>query len=410
MNFRVIFFLECAILEVIEKICENVYFIGVLNPSLRIFDVVMQANYGTSYNSYLITGEKNIIVDTVHVDFFDEYLYNIQSLVDLNDIDYIIINHAEPDHSGSLKKILDIAPKAKVVCTFAAHKYLKQIMNMDFDAICVKDEDSLNFKCTNLKFIVAPMLHWPDSMMTFFENEKILFSCDFMGAHFCESSLLDTQLHYKDKYLLEFKNYYDCIFSPFKSFVLKGIEKIKNLDIEVICPSHGPFLTETAKERLFDYSKWSSGEDKKEREVVILFASAYGFTKKLAEEAFYSIKNSSQIKIKLLDVLSTESEKIVESINRAHAVLVGSCTINRDAPKVIWDVLSSVSAINSRGKPAGVFGSYGWSGEAPNMIYSRLQDLGFKLNKDIIKTNFLPSENDLKRMREYTQEIVGEIK
>lgn len=389
----------------IEKISENVYSIGVINPSLRIFDVVMKANYGTSYNSYFITGKKNVVIDTVHSDFFDEYINNLQSITDLNDIDYIILNHTEPDHSGSLKKMLEMLPNAEVICTAAGHKYLKQITNMEFVARTVRDTETLDIGGIELKFIVAPMLHWPDSMMTWFEKEGVLFSCDFLGSHFCEPALLDTRIHYQNEYLAEFKNYYNGIFGPFKKFVLSGLEKIKNLNISAVCPSHGPVLTETIQNRMEDYRKWSLNDESKENFVLVLFVSAYGFTKRLAEESVDAINQSGKIKAKLLDVLSTSLEEIVEKISAASAILVGSCTINRDAPKVIWDVLASIDAINSRGKPAGVFGSYGWSGEAVSMISDRLKGLGFKLNENAIKANFMPTEEDLAKMRDYATKI-----
>lgn len=391
----------------IEKISENVYSIGVINPSLRIFDIVMKANYGTSYNSYFITGEKNVVIDTVHNDFFEEYINNLQSITDLNDIHYIILNHTEPDHSGSLKKMLQMLPNAKVICTTAGHKYLKQITNMNFDAQIAKDGEVLDIGGTKLKFIVAPMLHWPDSMMTWFEKEGVLFSCDFLGAHFCEPALLDTQIHYQNEYLSEFKNYYNGIFGPFKKFVLSGLEKIKNLNINAICPSHGPVLTKTIHNRIEDYHKWSLIDEPKEKFIVVLFASAYGFTKKLAEESADAINQSGKIKAKLMDILSTPFEKIVETISDASGLLVGSCTINRDAPKVIWEILACIDAINSRGKPAGVFGSYGWSGEAVNMISERIKSLGFKLNENVVKVNFMPTEEDLEEMRNYALQIAS---
>ena len=394
----------------IEKISENVYSVGVINPSLRVFDIIMKANYGTSYNSYFITAQKNVIIDTVHDDFFEEYINNLSAITDLNDIDYIIVNHAEPDHSGSLRKLLKMLPKAKVVCTLCAQKYLKQITKTDFDAINVKDGETLDIGGKTLHFISSPMLHWPDSMMTWFEKEGILFSCDFLGAHFCEPSLLDTELHYEKEYLLEFKNYYNGIFSPFKNFVLQGLEKIKNLNIKALCPGHGPILTKTLKNRIDDYYNWSAQGAGSEKFIAIIFASAYGFTKQLAEAAADAINKTSNIKAKIFDAVSTPIEEIVETISKCSGVMIGSCTINRDAPKIIWDILSQIDAINSKGKPAGVFGSFGWSGEAVEMIFERLKGLGFKVKESPIKANFMPSNNDIEKIQTYAKSVAAEIK
>lgn len=395
----------------IERISENSYSIGIMNPSLRVFDIVMQAKYGTSYNSYFISGQKNVVIDTCHGNFFDEYMNNLRSITDIDKIDYVIVNHTEPDHSGSLKKLLDLNPKIKIVCTAIASKYLKQITNLDLDCICVKDGDSLDIGGRTLKFIVAPMLHWPDSMMTWFEDEKILFSCDFLGSHFCEPTVFDVSIHDKDAYLAEFEYYYNCIFGPFKKFVLSGLDKIKDLNPEAICPGHGPVLTETIQKRMSDYYKWSKTETPQDKFVAVLYASAYGCTKKLAKAAVDSINNShGNIYAELIDVVSTPAQDISSKISRASGIMVGSCTINRDAPKIIWDALSSIDAINSRGKPAGCFGSYGWSGEAVGMIQERLRSLGFKVSDEVVKVNFMPTDEDIRSIENYAHEIVSAIK
>lgn len=394
----------------IVKVSDNVYSVGVINPSLRVFDIVMQAKYGTSYNAYLVTGEKNVLIETVHEDYFDEYIYNIGCLVDIKDIDYIIMNHTELDHSGSLLKLLSINPDITVICTNAANKYLKSILNRDFKCQIVKHEETLDIGGKLLKFIVAPLLHWPDSMMTYFEDDKVLFSCDFLGCHFCEPTMFDYNIKYKAEYLEQFEYYYNAIFGPFKPYVLAGIDKIKDLLIDIVCPSHGPVIVDSVKERLADYKKWSIKKEKQNKTIVIGYASAYNCTKKLALKAFDTIKENSNIEPLLIDVVSTPLNEISCKINDADALLIGSCTINRDAPKFIWDALSSIDVINTKSKPAGAFGSYGWSGEAVDMIKTRLSQLKYKFIGDGLKVNFEPTCDDLKSMEDYCMQIVNEIK
>ena len=198
------------------KFKKNVYSVGVLNPALRVFDIVMEARYGTSYNAYLITGEKNVLIDTVHEPFFSEYLDNIQSVIDISKIDYLIMNHTEPDHSGSVAKLLQLNPNITVYCTTAAKMYLSAITNADFKCATVKQGEKLNIGGEELEFIVAPLLHWPDSMFTYMASTKMLFTCDFLGAHYCEPTMKNSDPHYPDKYMEQFKYYYDCIFGPFK--------------------------------------------------------------------------------------------------------------------------------------------------------------------------------------------------
>ncbi len=392
------------------KLSDNVYSVGVQNPGLRVFDIIMESKYGTTYNAYLITGKKNVLVETVHYDFFDEYLYNLQSLIDINDIDYIIMNHTEPDHSGSLIRLLEINPNITVICTIAAKNNIKSIINREFNCQVVKHGDSLDIGNTSLKFIVAPLLHWPDSMMTYHPDDKVLFTCDFLGCHFCDSSITNENLHYPDKYLQEFKYYFDGIFGPFKPYVLAGIDKIKDLEIKVVCPSHGPILVKDIDERINDYKKWSTTLESKEKTAVILYASAYGYTKKLAKAGCDAINRNTNIKAEAIDVVLTPISEFIAKVNNANCILVGSCTINRDAPKIIWDILSSIDAMNTKNKVASAFGSYGWTGEAVPMIMNRLRDLKYNVVGEGFKSVFNPTSEDLENFGSYALNVVDKIK
>lgn len=394
----------------IVKVSNNIYSVGVMNPALRVFDIVMRSPFGTSYNSYLITGTKNVLVETVHSDFFEEYIYNVGSLIDIANIDYIVMNHTELDHSGSLSKLLDMNPNLIVICTAVAQKYLRSILNRDFKCIPVKNGDSLDIGNCKLNFIVAPLLHWPDSMMTYVENDNVLFSCDFLGCHFCEPAGTDESIHYKNEYLIQFKHYFNGIFGPFKPYVLSGIERIKNLTISAICPSHGPIITSEINERINDYISFCNTPEKSKKSVAIIYASAYKCTKLLAKAAFNVIKEQTDFNPVLIDVVSTDFAKTVENINSCDALLVGSCTINRDAPKIIWDVLSSIDVINIKGKPAGAFGSFGWSGEAVSLIKDRLCGIKYNFIGDGFKVNFMPTDEDLNNMKNYALEIVNNVK
>lgn len=391
----------------IVKLSDHVYSVGVLNPSLRVFDIVMEAKYGTTYNAYLITGQKNVLVETVHAEFFDEYLYNVQCLVDLPSIDYIVMNHTEPDHSGSLQKLLELCPNSTVVCTAAAQKYLKAIANRDFPCKVVKHGDTLDIGGMSLEFVVAPLLHWPDSMMTYLPEDRVLFSCDFLGCHFCEPSMLDENIRYQDAYLGEFFYYYQGIFGPFKPYVLAGLDKIEGLDLDVVCPSHGPVLVEGVRERMADYRRWSAPAPAGPKKAVVLYASAYRCTQLMAEAACSAVNERTDVQAECVDMVKTPLAEAASKANEADVLLVGSCTINRDAPKIVWDVLSSIDAINSKGKPAGVFGSYGWSGEAVPMMKDRLCALHYKVAGDGVTVNFMPTQEDLKAMGDYAVQVAS---
>ena len=163
------------------KLKENLWSVGVLNPSLRVFDIVMESKYGTSYNAYLLTGEKNVLIETVHTDYFEEYLDNIRQVIPVEDVDYLIMNHNEPDHSGSVAKLLAVCPKLQVLATKAGKKHLEDITNLSLPCRVVGAGDTLDLGDRVLEFIPAPMLHWADSMFTWDPKDKTLFTCDFLG-------------------------------------------------------------------------------------------------------------------------------------------------------------------------------------------------------------------------------------
>lgn len=389
-----------------KKLKDNIYSIGVLNPSLRVFDIIMKTEFGTTYNAYLIKGQKNALIETVHENFFDEYLENIESLIEIKDIDYIILNHTEPDHTGSVRRLLELNPDITVISTAPGSKYVSGISNSKIKAQIVKNNDTLDLGNGKvLKFIIAPFLHWPDSMFTYLENDSILFSCDFLGAHYCEPRIIDTHIKYYSDYADAFQYYFEAIFGPFKKSVLDGLDKIKDLNIDMICTSHGPVLTENIDKAKTKYRSWCEEALKpnENKKCLILYVSAYGYTKKLAETAYDKLKAETNCDVDIINIIEESLFVIKEKLEKADAIMIGSPTINRDALKPVWDVLSITDAIINRGKPVAVFGSYGWSGEAVGMIKNRLESLGLKVIDDGLRVNFNPDQDDINRMKEYTE-------
>jgi len=381
------------------KIKDGIWSVGVINPNLRVFDIVMKTEYGTTYNSYLIQGEKNVLIDTVHHRFLDEYVENIESIIPITEIDYIVLNHTEPDHSGSLAEILKINPNITVIASAPAIKYLGAITNADFKRMTVKTGDKLDIGGMNLEFVTAPLLHWPDSMFVYIPEKRVVFTCDFLGCHYCEPRLLNNKVVYPKKYMDAFKYYYDTIMSPFKPFVLQGLAKLDEMDFDVICPSHGPVLVENTDKLMGLYREWSTKEEA-DKNVAILYVSAYGYTEEMAKELLKTLEGEG-VKAQAYDIIEYEPSFIAGKINSADGVLIGSPTINRDALKPVWDTISSIDAINAKGKPFGVFGSYGWSGEAVPALCERLKSLGVNVLGEGVRANFKPSEEELGKTREY---------
>ncbi len=382
-----------------KQLKENIYYVGALNPNLRIFDIIMKTEYGTTYNAYVVKGEKTALIETVHDKFTKSFLESVEEISSLDKIDYIILNHTEPDHSGSVAKLVSINPEITVVGTTAALKNVANITNMDFKKLAVKTGDKLDLGGgLEFEFIVAPNLHWPDSMFTYLPARKAIFTCDFLGAHYCEPLLTDDLITYPEAYESAFKNYYDAIFSPFKKFVLDGLDKMKGLDFDMVCNSHGPILKERIKKNMELYREWSTPENT-EKNIAIFYVSAYGYTKSMAE-AFEARLSENGIKTKSYDIIHHPACELKEALEKASGVMFGSPTINRDALKPVWDLISSVDAISNKGKPCMVFGSYGWSGEACPMLEERLKSLGLKIAGESFRVLMKPDGKDFEKIKE----------
>ncbi|MEG0765287.1 MAG: FprA family A-type flavoprotein [Pseudoflavonifractor sp.] len=374
---------------------KQLYSVGVLNPGLRVFDIVLPSPYGTSYNAYLLTGPKNVLIETVHADYWEEYRANIESVLPLEKIDYLVMNHNEPDHSGSVARLLAACPNLTICCTQSGKKHLADITNRDLPCRVVKQGDKLDLGSRVLEFIPAPMLHWSDSMFTWCPEDRLLFTCDFLGTHYCEPSMLDTGVHYPEAYLGQVEHYYKGIFGPFRPFVLAGLEKIDSLPVppQMICTSHGPCLTARMGEIRGLYRAWSTPEPREKKRAAVLFCSAYGCTGALAQAVADALQDKG-LEVTLRDVTFTPLAETAALANDCDLLAVGSPTINRDAPKAIWDLLTSIDAVNVKNKPALAFGSYGWSGEAVEMLRTRLAQLRFAVDDAGFRCCFTPTEAD----------------
>lgn len=380
------------------EIKKDIFWVGALDPGLRVFDIIMYTPYGTSYNSYVVKGNEKIAVfETVKEEFFDQYIERLNSLdINVSDIDYIVVDHTEPDHAGSVSKILDLAPKAKVIGSNCAIEYLKQIVNKPFESIVAKDGTSISLGNKTLKFISAPFLHWPDSMYTYIPEDSLLITCDSFGSHYSEENVFNDLVKSEEDYMTALKYYYDCIFGPFKPYMLKAIDKIKDLSIDTICPGHGPILRENPWKIVNTYKEWSTPAPSPEiPNITISYVSAYGYTKQLAEEITKGISSKGEFEIKLFDLVSSSQEEVLESINKSDGILFGSPTINCDLLEPIRDLMTKLNPIVHGKKVAGAFGSYGWSGEAVPNMETRLKELRMDTLLPSLKIKFKPSSEEL---------------
>ncbi len=385
----------------ILKLNDDVSWIGILDPGLITFDVVMETKYGTTYNSYFIDADKKAIIETSKEKFKDTYLSKVKEVVDYEDIDYIILNHTEPDHSSNLKHLLKLAPQATVVGTRSALNFAKKMVDFEFKTMMVKEGDCLDLGNKTLRFIMAPFLHWPDTMYTYLEEDKILFTCDSFGCHFCDERMFDDKVADFDD---AFSYYFDVILKPFSNYMLEAINKIRDLDINIIAPGHGPILRSNWK-KYVDWSEEIALETeslKKDHKVFIPYVSAYGNTRKIADKIAEGIKLAGDIEVEIMDIEHMDPALVEKNIEESTAILVGSPTINQNTLLPIYTLMAMINPIRNRGKLAGAFGSFGWSGEAPAIIQGMLKSLKLKtLDDKGLKISLVPFETDLEEAVEY---------
>lgn len=379
------------------KLRDNFYWTGIVDDTLRVFDIIMYTEFGTSYNSYLMkAGDKTILFETAKAKFFDEYLETLKEITDVTKIDYLVVNHTEPDHAGSVEKLLELNPGLKIIATGCAIGFLKEIVNGEFTAIPVKDNQEMKIGDKTLRFMVVPNLHWPDTMYTYIEEEQVLVTCDSFGSHYGFHDVLVSKVTDHEGYMRATKYYFDCIIGPFKPYMLKALARVRELDLSMICPGHGPVLDERLDFIMDTYEKWCTVINPNQKKTVIIpYVSAYGYTAQLAEKIAEGIKDSGDIDVRCYDMVTADQAKVLEELGFADGILFGTPTIVGEALKPIWDLTTSIFAGTHGGKLASAFGSYGWSGEGVPHIIERLKQLRMKVVDEGFRVRFKPGENNL---------------
>ena len=372
------------------SISEDVSWIGVLDRDLVTFDIVMETKYGTTYNSYFINAEKKAVIDTVKENFWPEFQKKLLSLTDPEEIEYIIFNHTEPDHSGSIRHLLELAPDATVVGSGQALNYLNEMVEKPFKSQKVKDGDTISLGNRTLRIIGAPNLHWPDTIYTYLEDEGLLFTCDSFGAHYANEKMMDDLT---GDYMDAFDYYFDVILKPYSKFMLKAIEKIKPLPIDMICPGHGPILRASWSEKIKRSEKLAlqyMEDTRNSNRVMLAYVSAYGYTGEMAARIAEGLKKAGNISVEMADIEHMLAGDLEERVVRADAILVGSPTINQNTLLPVYRLFSVINPIRDKGKPAAAFGSFGWSGEAIKLIEDHLKNLKLDVISEGIATRFYP--------------------
>lgn len=377
------------------KLREGFYWTGIVDDSLRVFDIIMYTEFGTTYNSYVLkAGDKTILFETAKERFWDDYLEKLEEVTTVSEIDYLVVSHTEPDHAGSVERLLDLCPHLKIISTGTANGFLKDIVNRDFTGIVIKDGQSMRIGDKTLCFMAVPNLHWPDTMYTYIEEEQILVTCDSFGSHYGFHDVLVSKVENWEDYEKATKYYFDCIIGPFKSYMIKALERVRQLDVTMICTGHGPVL-DTKLEQMYQwYETWCTVHNPNQRKTVIIpYVSAYGYTKQVAEDIAAGIRECGEIDVRLYDMVEEDAGKVVEELGFADGILFGTPTIVGEALKPVWDLTLAMTPVTHGGKLAGAFGSYGWSGEGVPHIEERLRQLRMQV-VDGYQVRFRPNQAD----------------
>lgn len=386
----------------VVKIGEGLYSVGVADPDLRVFDIVMRTEYGTTYNSYLLIGtEKVALIEGVKSKFAKEQLDNLAQVLGERRVDYIVVNHTEPDHSSGVGRLLDHSPDAVVVGTRGALTFLRRILDRSFASRPASEAEPVELGGLTLKFMILPMLHWPDTMYTYVPERNALFPCDSFGCHYADprGRVFSDEIggDFEDAY----KYYFDNIIGPYKRpYMTNALSKIGGLPIDLICPGHGPVLRGDVQRYVGLYRHWC-GPASGEKRAAIAYVSAYGYTRALAERIKDGLTRAGLREIALFDLVTDDLSAAQRAVAESDGFLLGSPTLVGDALPPVWQMLLAINPIIHKDRLAGAFGSYGWSGEAcPNLI-ARMEQLKLRVPLPPFKVQLRPTQTQLTEAEAY---------
>ena len=387
----------------VKEIKKDIYWVGAIDWDRRLFDELIPLPEGTSYNAYLIKGQKKTaLIDTVDPTKEDDLLDNLDDL-EIEHLDYIVVNHAEQDHSGAIPLMLELYSEAKIVTNQKCKKMLMEHLLIKEDRIItVNDNDTLSLGGKTLRFIFAPWVHWPETMLTYLEEDKILFSCDLFGAHLAESNLwVDDE----SKVYFAAKRYYAEIMMPFRSNIKKYLKRLKELEIKAIAPSHGQIYSHP-EFILSAYREWIS--DEVENEVIIPYVSMHGSV----EEMVYILAEELMrkgITVKLFNLSRTDVGALAIALVDAATIVIASPTVLAGAHPQVVSAVYLANALRPKLRYASVIGSYGWGGKMLENISAMIGNLKVEVISPVIVKGY-PKEEDYNSLIKLAGEIAEKHK
>lgn len=346
-----------------EQINDHLYYIGVNDRQTELFENMWPLPDGVAYNSFLMTGEKNIIMDLVKVNTISTYIEKVQEILDGGDLDYIVIHHVEPDHSSGIKNILEIYPNVKIICNKKTAPFLKNFYNIEDNLIIVSEGETLELGNRKLTFYMTPMVHWPESMVSYEEETKTLFSQDIFGGFgTLNGAIFDDQVRFNDNYYSETTRYFINIVGKYASQALKALNKLSELEIKTICPVHGA-IWRTNPEKIFNLYT-DLAKQKVKDGVLIIYGSMYGNTERMAEAVARGVAKGGITDIKIRDVGKTPFSYLLAEAWETRGVILGSCTYNNNIFPPMSFLMEELKQQKMKNNIWGIFGSYSWSGGA----------------------------------------------
>lgn len=399
--------------EVPVALAPDVFWIGALDPQLRVFDVILKTANGTTYNAYCVRGATGVaVIDTVKAEYADTFFERLEQVARYDEISVIVLNHLEPDHTGALPELMRRAPNARLYISVKAQLMLKGLLKSeDLSYTPVDTGDTIDLGGRTLAFMNTPFLHWPDTQCTYLKEEALLFSGDVFGCHFCDGRLYNDRV---GDFRFSFEYYYQHIMRPFREHVRSALDLIEPLDLKLIAPAHGPILRDTPRAYVQRYRQLAAPLLHNEaadraKTLLIFYISSYGNTARMAQAVRDGAESIDGVRASLYDLQGGEVTPFVDLIEEADGLVFGSPTINGDAVKPIWDLLSSLAVVSIKDKLGAAFGSYGWTGEAVQMLEDRLRGLKLRVPVSGVRVKLIPTGEELARCHDFGKQLAEHL-
>ena len=390
-----------------KKITDMVSWVGKIDWELKHFHGdELSTHRGSSYNSYLIRDKKTVLIDTVWGPYDSEFVSRLKESVDLNDIDYIVMNHNENDHSGALPALMREIPDTPIYCTKKGEEILRGLYHQNWHFVNVKTGDTLNIGDNTLTFIECPMCHWPDTMVTYADNEQILFSNDVFGQHYAAESLYDDTVNIEDVFN-EAEKYYANILNIYNRNVKRKVDEIvgMNLPLKMIAPSHGIIWRSHIADIIARYQQWDS--DYQRNQITIIYDTMWQSTRRMAEAVADGIRaKDASVRVVLMNAVKDDKNDILLEVFRSKAVAIGSPTVNMGMTYAIAGILELIHGMKFKGKKGAVFGSIGWGGGGEKRMQQRLEDAGFEICAAPLSIKWAPDSDAYEKCREWGAHLV----